>query len=182
MKKLCCTPCRCPHRLLPVLLAGSLLLLAFPASAQDKIGETVYLEGEVSLDRNGTTLDPSAVEIGTEIDNYDFMKTGDDGSAQVHLTAPRVPSTTISISPDTQFTFELSTIRGRLHSSVDLVNGSVGLNVSKLGATSGFSFEAMAAAMTGSTREQYRNMMIAGGRPIEGNRSKAEQAQKKGNV
>jgi protocatechuate 4,5-dioxygenase alpha chain len=48
--------------------------------------------------------------------------------------------------------------------------------VSKLGATSGFTFEAMAAAMSGTTRENYRNMMIGGGRPIEGNRSKAEQA------
>jgi protocatechuate 4,5-dioxygenase alpha subunit len=54
--------------------------------------------------------------------------------------------------------------------------------VSKLGATSGFSFEAMAASMAGTTRENYRAMMIGGGRPISGNRSKAEQAaQKKGN-
>jgi protocatechuate 4,5-dioxygenase alpha subunit len=51
--------------------------------------------------------------------------------------------------------------------------------VSKLGATSGFSFEAMAAAMTGSTRETYRAMMIGGGRPIQGNRSKTEQAEQK---
>jgi protocatechuate 4,5-dioxygenase alpha chain len=48
--------------------------------------------------------------------------------------------------------------------------------VSKLGATCGFSFEAMAASMAGMTRENYRNMMLGGGRPIEGNRSKAEQA------
>ncbi len=53
--------------------------------------------------------------------------------------------------------------------------------VSKLGATSGFSFEMMAASMAGTTRENYRNMMIGGGRSIEGNRSKAEQAaQEKG--
>ena len=57
--------------------------------------------------------------------------------------------------------------------------------VSKLGATSGFSFEMMAASMAGTTRENYRNMMIGGGRSIQGNRSKAEQAaeaQKKGTV
>jgi hypothetical protein len=34
----------------------------------------------------------------------------------------------------------------------------------------------MAASMSGTTRENYRKMMIAGGRSIEGNRSKAEQA------
>jgi protocatechuate 4,5-dioxygenase alpha chain len=43
----------------------------------------------------------------------------------------------------------------------------------------------MAASMAGTTRENYRNMMIGGGRPIQGNRSKAEQpaqGQKKGTV
>jgi protocatechuate 4,5-dioxygenase alpha subunit len=48
--------------------------------------------------------------------------------------------------------------------------------VSKLGATCGFSFEDMAAAMSGMSKEQYRGMMLAGGRSIEGNRSKVPQA------
>ena len=49
--------------------------------------------------------------------------------------------------------------------------------VSKLGATCGFTFEDMAAAMSGMKKEEYRKMMLSGGRPIEGNRSKAAQAQ-----
>jgi len=56
--------------------------------------------------------------------------------------------------------------------------------VSKLGATSGYTFEKMAASMAGTTPEKYRAMMLGGGRSIEGNRSKAEQAAesaKKGN-
>lgn len=47
--------------------------------------------------------------------------------------------------------------------------------VSKLGATCGLSFEEMAAAMTGMTKENYRKMMLSGGRSVEGNRSKIEQ-------
>jgi protocatechuate 4,5-dioxygenase alpha chain len=46
--------------------------------------------------------------------------------------------------------------------------------MSKLGATDGKSFQYMAGAMSGVTQEQYRDMMIAGGRPVEGNRSKSE--------
>src|SRR5579872_907728 len=42
----------------------------------------------------------------------------------------------------------------------------------KLGATDGHSFQHMAAVMTGSTQEDYAKMMLAGGRPVEGNRSK----------
>jgi protocatechuate 4,5-dioxygenase alpha subunit len=48
--------------------------------------------------------------------------------------------------------------------------------VSKLGATHGFSFEDMASSMSGATKANYRAMMLSGGRHVEGNRSKAEQA------
>jgi protocatechuate 4,5-dioxygenase, alpha chain len=43
----------------------------------------------------------------------------------------------------------------------------------KLGATDGHSFQHIAAVMTGATQEDYAKMMLAGGRSIEGNRSKA---------
>jgi protocatechuate 4,5-dioxygenase, alpha chain len=45
---------------------------------------------------------------------------------------------------------------------------------SKLAATDGLTFQNIAAIMTGSTQEQYAKMMIEGGRPPPGNRSKAE--------
>jgi protocatechuate 4,5-dioxygenase alpha chain len=43
----------------------------------------------------------------------------------------------------------------------------------KLGATDGHSFRHLAATMTGSSQEDYANMMLSGGRPVEGNRSKS---------
>src|SRR6202140_5888435 len=43
----------------------------------------------------------------------------------------------------------------------------------KLGATDGLSFQQMAALMTGSTPKEYAEMMLAGGRSVEGNRSKS---------
>jgi protocatechuate 4,5-dioxygenase alpha chain len=44
----------------------------------------------------------------------------------------------------------------------------------KLGATDGHSFQHLAALMTHSTQEDYAKMMLAGGRHIEGNRSKTK--------
>src|SRR6267142_6145006 len=44
----------------------------------------------------------------------------------------------------------------------------------KLGATDGHSFRHLAAVMTGSTQDDYAAMMLAGGRSVEGNRSKSE--------
>src|SRR5436305_5052742 len=43
----------------------------------------------------------------------------------------------------------------------------------KLGATDGHSFQHLAAVMTGSTQQDYAEMMLAGGRSVEGNRSKS---------
>jgi protocatechuate 4,5-dioxygenase, alpha chain len=43
----------------------------------------------------------------------------------------------------------------------------------KLGATDGHSFRHLAAVMTGSTQEAYAEMMLKGGRSVEGNRSRS---------
>jgi len=43
----------------------------------------------------------------------------------------------------------------------------------KLGATDGHSFRHLDATMTGSTQDDYAAMMLAGGRSVEGNRSKS---------
>src|SRR5215470_13842217 len=43
----------------------------------------------------------------------------------------------------------------------------------KLGATDGHSFRHLAATMTGATQEAYADMMIKGGRSVEGNRSRS---------
>jgi protocatechuate 4,5-dioxygenase alpha chain len=43
----------------------------------------------------------------------------------------------------------------------------------KLGATDGHSFQHLAAVMTGSTQQGYADMMLAGGRNVDGNRSRS---------
>ena len=42
--------------------------------------------------------------------------------------------------------------------------------LAKIGATDGKSFQQMAGSMTGMTEEEYRDMMMQGGRSAEGNR------------
>src|SRR3954469_16611209 len=51
--------------------------------------------------------------------------------------------------------------------------------LAKIGATDGKSFQQMAGSMTGMTEEEYRNMMVAGGRSVEGNRRIGETPVKK---
>ena len=54
---------------------------------------------------------------------------------------------------------------------------SLGGNIyflAKIGATDGKSFQQMAGSMTGMSEEEYRNMMVQGGRSVEGNRQTGE--------
>jgi protocatechuate 4,5-dioxygenase alpha chain len=58
-------------------------------------------------------------------------------------------------------------------------NGMIALGgniyfLAKLFSTDGLSFQHVAALMTGSTQPEYAQMMLNGGRPVEGNRSKSE--------
>jgi len=46
----------------------------------------------------------------------------------------------------------------------------------KLAATDGINFQDLAAKMTGMERDDYRKMMVDGGRPIEGNRYRSDWA------
>ena len=46
--------------------------------------------------------------------------------------------------------------------------------LAKIGATDGKSFQQMAGSMTGMSEDEYRNMMVKGGRSVEGNRYTGE--------
>jgi protocatechuate 4,5-dioxygenase alpha chain len=60
-------------------------------------------------------------------------------------------------------------------------NGMIALGgniyfTAKIAATDGLSFQQIAAIMSGVTQPEYALMMLQGGRSIDGNRSKKEQA------
>ena len=46
--------------------------------------------------------------------------------------------------------------------------------VYKLAAADGMTFQQLASLQTGLTEDEYVEMMVAGGRPVEGNRSRAD--------
>jgi protocatechuate 4,5-dioxygenase alpha chain len=50
----------------------------------------------------------------------------------------------------------------------------------KLGATDGHPFQHLAALMTGSTQQDYADLMLRGGRPVDGNRSRSGRYAKAG--
>ncbi|MCC6195060.1 MAG: protocatechuate 4,5-dioxygenase subunit alpha [Burkholderiales bacterium] len=64
-------------------------------------------------------------------------------------------------------------VLGRDYNRMIALGGNIYF-LAKIGATDGFSFQNLASKMTGVPEEEYKAMMIAGGRPPKGNRSKAD--------
>ena len=81
--------------------------------------------------------------------------------------------------PDTYLdTFPMTTeqrkaVKDRAWNELLRLGGNI-YYTSKLAAFDGINFQALAAMMTGVSQDEYRKMMVDGGRPIEGNRSKRE--------
>ena len=117
-----------------LLMAGAFFILGGASSSvsPDKVGDTSYLEGTVTVQRDGQNLDSSEVQTGLEIENYDLVKTAADGLAEVSITTPRSAGATIKVSPHTQFSFELNNTGSRQQSFVGLMSGTVALAVAKL--------------------------------------------------
>jgi hypothetical protein len=105
----------------------------------------VYREGEVSLERNGAVQD--SVEIGQDLQSFDVVKTGPDGLAEMDITSPQLPAVKVKVSADTQFTLEVSVLKGKRQTTIGIMGGSIALKVAKLGAGQAVNVRTDSAAM-----------------------------------
>jgi protocatechuate 4,5-dioxygenase alpha chain len=64
-------------------------------------------------------------------------------------------------------------VRDRDYNRMIALGGNIYF-LAKIGATDGFSFQNLASKMTGVPEDDYKAMMVAGGRPAKGNRSIAD--------
>ena len=111
------------------------------------IGEIVYLEGYVDITRDGELLDWRNVDIGTEINDYDLIETGDDGIAEISLNTPARGGTTVRVSEDTAFYFNVSTIDNKKQTTFEMLTGSLALKVQRLAGNEAVSVKTESAAM-----------------------------------
>jgi hypothetical protein len=109
------------------------------------MGTITYMEGDVSVVRDGAML--QGVDIGTDLQNFDLIRTGADGAAEVQVNTPRAPQVTIKIASDTQMTLELSVLAGKQQTVIGIIGGSLGLKVAKLASSQGVQVKTDAAVM-----------------------------------
>ncbi len=109
------------------------------------MGSVTYMEGDVSIVRNGD--DVSGVAIGSDVQNFDMVKTGADGLAELSLDAPSVPHITVKLSSNTQFSLETSTLQGKQQTTIGIIGGQIALKVAKLTGDQAVSVKSDSAVM-----------------------------------
>jgi hypothetical protein len=124
-----------------------LLFSSLPLFAADRIGEATYLEGTVSVLRNGASLDEGEVQVGMDILNFDIMKTGSTSLAELKIATTKAPPMTIKMSANTQFSFEISKLESKNQNAIGLISGSLSMKVSKLTGSQAVTVRTDAAAM-----------------------------------
>jgi protocatechuate 4,5-dioxygenase, alpha chain len=125
----------------------------FKAQCADIPGTTVF---DAEQSRLGFQLNQFCMSL-MKADNRAQFKTNEEAYlAQFPMTAA-----------------QNAAVRARDYNQMIGLGGNIYF-LAKIGATDGHSFQKLASIMTGVTEDSYRNMMIAGGRSIEGNRSKQQ--------
>jgi hypothetical protein len=128
-------------------LAAACLLCAAAAALgwAQKVGAFAYLEGDVTLVRNSEELE--GPQIGQALQNFDMIRTGGDGLAELTVSTPSAPKMTLRISPKTQFSLEITKLGQKQQTTVGLVGGTVSLKVSRLAGSQAVNVKTDAAAM-----------------------------------
>ncbi len=129
------------NRITQIVLVAGLLVRASPGlraqTAVDSdtvrpVGTMVYLAGDVDVHRNGGLVDWTLVDIGLEIEDYDLVRTGRNGTAEIEMSTPATRDMIITVSEDTAFYFDVAKVGGVDRTSVEMLAGSVALKVRKL--------------------------------------------------
>jgi len=115
-----------------VTLFTLLLFTALSVFSLNQIGEIVYLEDEVEIVRDSETIYSEEIDIGSEINNYDLLTTLEAGYAEVEIATPQSAGTTIKVSPNTSFYFELNSVGKDQKTTIGMLGGSISLKVKKI--------------------------------------------------
>jgi hypothetical protein len=95
--------------------------------------------------RDGREVDNP--EIGADLQNFDLVKTGSDGLAELDINSSQSPRITIKVSADTQFSVEIAAIEGKQQTTLGIIGGSISLKAARLGGTQALSVRTDSAVM-----------------------------------
>lgn len=113
---------------------------------QDVIGEIIYADGTVRITRNTENL-PGRIDIGFPIQNFDLISVAPGGSAEITLNNRTGFASSILIRGGSTVYFDITSLQQSQTGSVELLSGSVNLNVSRMAPTSRLNVRTASATM-----------------------------------
>ena len=125
--------------------AVGLLLLGGTAFCQGRLGSVTYLDGDVTMVRDGAEM--NGLAIGADIQSFDLVRTGSDGLAELDVSSSQSPRMTIKVSADTQFSVEIAALGGKQQTTLGIIGGSISLKASQLAGTQALSVKTDTASM-----------------------------------
>jgi hypothetical protein len=118
------------------LRANKFLFLAFILAASGSafggvsVASLSYLSGSVSVMREGKVI--TEIRIGDSILNYDVIRTGKDGTAEILLGGSSGMKGSLSVRPSTVFQYKAELVAERPSSTFEITVGSVLAKVAKV--------------------------------------------------
>ncbi len=100
------------------------LTLTVPLSA-DVSAVIVDIMGEVQVSRNGSFLNESEIDYGTELYTHDILHTGPDGYVELSLETPVSPDISIKVMEGTTLFIEHNLTRQSQKTTLNLHRGAV---------------------------------------------------------
>lgn len=129
-----------------IIICALLIVSALSLSAQQVRGEIIYLDGDVNVSRRGELLPVYEVDMGLSVEEEDIIRTGSNGYIEIELAYPQQGSL-LKIQPNTAFYFETKVESGKSKTRISLLNGTIGLKVSKLTSNQSMDVETQSAVM-----------------------------------
>jgi len=125
------------NRLGFILFSGLLFLSSFTAlHAVNAKGILVYLDGTVEIHKNGEITGPKSLNPGFELEDYDLLETGSDGSAEFDINTFISDGTydriSVKIENNTSVYFKTSVNQDDGFLQLILFTGGITVNTGKL--------------------------------------------------
>jgi len=111
------------------------------------IGEILYFEGEVSLQREDKVLTEMDIDFGFGIQNYDLLSTGPNSYMEIEIFDTTGIGGKIKMDPRSAFYLEISDLRTQQVGAVELLAGRLNFDVAKMTGSSGFDVRTQSAVM-----------------------------------
>ena len=109
------------------------LLSSSALSAQATTGYINYLEGSVSVSRNGRYLAANKITPGLVLEEFDIVETGADGFVEIEIRSGNSSNGTIvRVKENTSYYFKVTKSGKKKNTVFQMLKGSVSFKVKKL--------------------------------------------------